>query len=224
MECKIGEKTCHIYTRGKSGPILYWPVSHDRGGDEAERLSMRLKTMCPHRAWTIAAFETMNWDSELSPWPARLESGRAFAGDGKSVLQWIFDTQEIIEKEYGSGKRAIGGYSFSGLFALWAFYETGMFDAAGSFSGSLWYPKWNDYASGKKSRRESIIYLSLGTKEEKTKNRDMASVGDATRSQYERILLDENVKDSALVWNGGGHSSEPDMRTARGFAWIIEHI
>lgn len=224
MTEEIGGRKCHIFTRGQEGPAIYWAISAGRETDMVEKLASRLKTMC-RNPWVLIAFETESWDRDLSPWPAlELPDGRGFSGGAKATLDWLLENSQKIENRYGCEKRAVGGYSLSGLFALWAFYESGSFDAAGSFSGSLWYPGWDDYASGRKARPGSAVYLSLGTKEEKTRNKVMASVGDATRAQYERLCADENVRESALVWSGGGHSSEPDMRTARGFAWIAEHI
>ena len=60
--------------------------------------------------------------------------------------------------------------------------------------------------------------LSLGKKEEKTKNQVMASVGDNIRKMYE--LLSGSM-DIVLEWNEGGHFNEPDIRTAKAFEHIL---
>ena len=62
------------------------------------------------------------------------------------------------------------------------------------------------------------VYLSLGDKEEKTKNPVMGRVGDAIRSGYD--LLKDKI-DVTLEWNEGNHFREPDLRTAKGFAWLL---
>ena len=63
------------------------------------------------------------------------------------------------------------------------------------------------------------IYLSMGLKEEKTRNRVMATVGDNIRRQYE-LLLSQDI--STLEWNEGNHFTVPALRTAKGFAWCVE--
>lgn len=70
-----------------------------------------------------------------------------------------------------------------------------------------------------KSRRvgSDCIYLSLGDKEEKTRNPVMAQVGNCIRETF--TWLKEEGIPCTLEWNHGGHFKEPDMRTARAFAW-----
>ena len=68
------------------------------------------------------------------------------------------------------------------LFALWASYQTDKFEGIVAASPSVWFPKWIEYAKDNKPLSKSI-YLSLGDKEEKTKNPVMAQVGNAIRRQ-----------------------------------------
>ena len=64
------------------------------------------------------------------------------------------------------------------------------------------------------------IYLSLGKKEEKTRNKIMAAVGDNIRRQYDTLKqLDLDV---TLEWNEGNHFTEPEIRTAKGFMWCAK--
>ena len=63
------------------------------------------------------------------------------------------------------------------------------------------------------------VYLSLGDKEEKTRNPVMAQVGNCIRSGYD--WLKKCGVDCTLEWNSGNHYREPDMRTAKAFAWIL---
>jgi hypothetical protein len=64
------------------------------------------------------------------------------------------------------------------------------------------------------------VYLSLGDKEEKTRNQMMAAVGDRIREAY-KLLTQQGVR-TELEWNKGGHFKEADLRTARAFAWAME--
>lgn len=58
------------------------------------------------------------------------------------------------------------------------------------------------------------VYLSLGGKEEKTKNKVMAAVGDRTRAQERLLQEDAMVESVVLEWNAGGHLQ------MRGKGWL----
>jgi hypothetical protein len=63
------------------------------------------------------------------------------------------------------------------------------------------------------------VYLSLGDKEEKTRNPVMARVGTAIR-EAEEILKEAGV-DCILEWNPGNHFKDAEKRTAKGFEWVL---
>ena len=65
------------------------------------------------------------------------------------------------------------------------------------------------------------VYLSLGDKEEKTRNPVMRTVGDNIRKQYELLQADPVCGKCTLEMNPGNHFKEPDIRTAKGFAWLL---
>ena len=52
-----------------------------------------------------------------------------------------------------------------------------------------------------------------------TKNPVMAQVGNAIREGY--AILQEANRDCILEWNQGNHFKEPDLRTAKAFAWLM---
>ena len=118
-------------------------------------------------------------------------------------------------------KYCIGGYSMAGLFALWAAMQTDRFKGVAATSPSVWFP---GFLEDMKSRRvgSDCIYLSLGDKEEKTRNPVMAQVGNCIRETF--TWLKEEGIPCTLEWNHGGHFKEPDMRTARAFAWVLEEL
>ena len=64
------------------------------------------------------------------------------------------------------------------------------------------------------------VYLSLGDREEKTRNPVMATVGSCIR-EMEEIVRSQGAE-CALEWNPGNHFREPDVRTAKAFAWVME--
>ena len=63
------------------------------------------------------------------------------------------------------------------------------------------------------------VYLSLGDREEKVRNRIMAAVGDRIREAYD-LLLEREI-DCVLEWNEGNHFKDADIRTAKAFAWVL---
>lgn len=62
--------------------------------------------------------------------------------------------------------------------------------------------------------------MSLGSKEEKTRNPVMATVGCAIREQY--ALLESAGIRCQLDWNPGNHFVDSDIRVAKGLAWLLD--
>lgn len=158
-----------------------------------------------------------NWNQDLSPWKAPAVFGNEDFGDGaKELLHFI---EEEVVPYYGIDKTYIlCGYSLAGLFALWASYQTTRFVGVVAASPSVWFPNFLTYCK-QHPIQTSHVYLSLGNKEEKTRNPVMATVGDCIRELYE--LLNTNV-DCILEWNEGNHFKEPDIRIQKGITWIMK--
>ena len=66
------------------------------------------------------------------------------------------------------------------------------------------------------------IYLSLGDREERTKNLIMAAVGENIRTLHHELVA--HGKNCTLEWNNGGHFKDADLRTARAFCWVMEDM
>lgn len=170
----------------------------------------------------LIAIKVDNWNNDLSPWKAPAVFGKEdFGGNADVTLSKVL---EYIEKEIIAQKsRAdinlyLGGYSLAGLFALWAAYQTDIFKGVAAASPSVWFPGIEEYIS-QNDIKSSSVYLSLGNKESKTKNKTMAQVGDNIQSIYR--ILDTRV-DANLEWNEGNHFKEPALRTAKAFAWVLK--
>jgi predicted alpha/beta superfamily hydrolase len=159
-----------------------------------------------------------DWNQELTPWPAPPVFGKIPFGSGATdTLEFIIShLLPIVQGE--TPHIILGGYSLAGLFALWASYQTDKFDGIVAASPSVWFPKWIEYVTDNKPLAKSI-YLSLGDKEEKTKNPVMAQVGNAIRRQSE--LLTGQIDNTILEWNPGNHFVDSEKRTAKGFAWAM---
>ena len=164
----------------------------------------------------LTAFVVEDWNKELSPWAAPAVFGREDFGDGAA------ETLGEILSLCGDGEKTyyLGGYSLAGLFALWAACRTDRFRGVAAASPSVWFPGFTDHLQ-KNGPRCGAAYLSLGDREEKTRNPIMATVGERIRETYD-ILQSQNVS-CALEWNPGNHFRDADLRTAKGFAWLLRH-
>jgi predicted alpha/beta superfamily hydrolase len=219
-ERMIGGRRCFLYGEVDAKDLLIQP-----SGTHEERLSDKeVQAICeraPGRAFRMLTFSVEDWNRDLSPWKAPPVFGReAFGSGAAETLAWIEkELLPALESDPGPFDRAfLGGYSLAGLFALWAAYRTDRFSGVAAVSPSVWFPGWLEYAA-ENSCRCPAVYLSLGDREEKTRNRTMAIVGEAIRRQEE--LLDGRV-DCILEWNPGNHFAEPDIRMAKGFAWLLD--
>ena len=162
----------------------------------------------------LKAVKVNSWNNDLSPWPAPAVFGTEDFGEGaEGTLDFILS--EVIPDD---SKIYIGGYSLAGLFALWAGYQTDRFDGIAAASPSIWFPDFTEYMR-KNELHAGAVYLSLGDREEKTRNPVMSQVGNAIREGYD--ILVKAGKDCILEWNGGNHFKEPDLRTAKAFVWLM---
>ena len=191
---------------------LVQPVDdHDMAGIEAEVTEIQRLSGQETR---LLAVKVESWNRDLSPWPAPAVFGRDDfgAGAGEMLAEILNLCQDESKVFY------LGGYSLAALFSLWAAYQTNRFAGIAAASPSMWFPGFVDYMKGSRIQC-SNIYLSLGDREEKTKNAVMASVGDCIRNGY--AWLKEQDIHCTLEWNEGGHFKEPEIRTAKAFAWLL---
>lgn len=215
----ISGRKCHIVIKGADLPTVYWGEMKD----SSEYIEKVLE-LCSDVKCNFVVYEVMDWNTEFSPWEFTLNKKMFFQGGGKRTLDWLInECIEYCEKELGlNGKRFICGYSLAGLFSLWAFYESRLFSGVMSCSGSLWFGGWISYAEEHNSPADSSVYLSLGDREEKARDRIMASVGECTRREYEIISGDKNVSRHIFEVNEGGHFTEPEKRIAKAIKWSIK--
>lgn len=161
-----------------------------------------------------------SWNRDLSPWNAPPVFGKELFGDGaKETLRRI--EEELIPAFSGDRIFLLGGYSLAGLFALWAAYESGRFSGVAACSPSVWFPGFMDFQENHEIRTDTV-YLSLGDREEKAKNRVFATVGDCIR-ESDRLMRKRGVN-CLLEWNQGNHFMDGEIRTAKGFAWLLRQL
>ena len=193
--------------------VLVQPVGdHDLAGLEAEVAEIQ---RLANKEFRLLAVKVDDWNQDLSPWPAPAVFGNEDFGNGAGeTLTEILEVCQDEDKVY-----YLGGYSLAALFSLWAAYQTDRFAGIAAASPSIWFPGFVNYMKSH-AIRCSNIYLSLGDKEEKTRNAVMAKVGDCIRDGY--AWLKEHGIDCTLEWNKGGHFKEPALRTARAFARLLK--
>lgn len=202
-------------------PVFIWGLDMSHG-ETAESLFEEVKTLTD-KDFSLAVFDVTDWNAQFSPWSAPPVFGKdAFSGKGNDTLRFLEDDfLPEVKSKFPESVVFLTGYSLAGLFSLWALYESEKFNGAVCCSSSLWFDKWDEYASLHRIKSPSTIYMSLGDHEEKTKNKVMAKVGDRTRRQAKILKEDPNVEKLYFEWNKGGHFDEPLKRVAKGIARIL---
>ena len=210
----IGNRPCRIYGEAHAEYLLLQMTGeHELQSMESEVAAM---AQSAHQ-FLFAAIPVESWNDALSPWEAPAVWGKeSFGGNAADTLRFL--TEQVIptlKQQFRlpeNVKIILGGYSLAGLFALWASTQANLFYGVAVASPSVWFPGWMEF--------EQRVYLSLGDKEEHTKNAVMAAVGDNIRTLHSRLI--ERGADCALEWNSGGHFKDADLRTEKAFRWAME--
>ncbi len=216
-------RKCRIFRKQDPAFLLIQPIDAREGEKTAREADLIAEMTGRH--FLLAAFETEDWNRDLSPWPAPPAFGKEpFGGEAERTLSYV--REELLPElrdRYGLPETVpavIGGYSLAGLFALWSVWRCRDFAAAAAASPSVWFPGWTGFAEASAPCARAV-YLSLGDREERTKNRVMAAVGDCIR-RTEKTLRERHGTPCVLEWNEGNHFREPDRRTARAFARCMD--
>ena len=184
------------------------------GGQEEDFLQREYDKICElsgRRDFCLITMPVTSWNDDLPPWEAPPVFGdEGFGGGADKTFEELLEQVRIIRNDVPDAKLHLGGYSLAGLFALWASTKTDEFDGIAAVSPSVWFPGFTDYL---KEHYADLYfaYLSLGEKEGKTR--------DPIRRTQE--ILAEHFVETTLEWNPGNHFKEPDLRTAKGFAWLL---
>ena len=183
-----------------------------------EKETAHIKELTGGQNFCLKAVRVNSWNTDLSPWPAPAVFGDEDFGEGASRTLEILLREIIPEILSENEKIYLGGYSLAGLFALWAGYQTDFFEGIAAASPSIWFPGFTDYMRAN-TLQAGAVYLSLGDREERTKSPFMSQVGNAIRDGY-AVLRNAGIN-CTLEWNKGNHFKNPDLRTAKAFAWLM---
>lgn len=222
MRFTLDDKIINIYGNPESGRWIIEPKGNFESDDIAISEFSEICKLSERNDFCLIVLTVENWNSDLSPWNAKAVFGNDDFGDGASnTLDFITNRLVPYMKEkYPGGEKELYlcGYSLSGLFSLWAAYQTDIFSGVAAVSPSVWFSSWLDYSRSNKIKC-SKVYLSLGDKEEKSRNPVLASVGNAIKTEYD--ILKDTVK-CILEWNNGNHFVDSDKRMAKGISWLIK--
>lgn len=202
------------YGNPEADTVLIQPTGeHELASLENEVREIEKRTS---KEFRFIATKVENWNDDLSPWKApAVFKTEDFCGGASKTLENIIALCADKNRKY-----YIGGYSLAGLFALWVACQTDIFSGVAAASPSVWFPGFIDYMKTYKMKSQNV-YLSLGDREEKTRNPVIAQIGNCIKEEY-RCLL-ENGINCILEWNKGNHFKEADIRTAKAFAWILNN-
>ena len=219
---KFGDRPCRIYGADCAEYLLLQMTDEH----ELQNMDSEVEAIAQGSAhsFLFAAVPVKNWNDELSPWKSPAVWGKeSFGGNAAGTLRFLTEQAiPTLKEQFALPENVriiLGGYSLAGLFALWASTQTKLFYGVAAASPSVWFPGWMEFAQ-QHSIQAQRVYLSLGDKEEHTKNAVMAVVGDNIRTLHSRLA--ERGKNCTLEWNNGGHFKDADLRTARAFRWVME--
>ena len=218
---QIRNRPCRIYGEAHAEYLLLQMT----GEHELQSMDHEVTAIAQSgRNFLFAAVPVKSWNDELSPWEAPAVWGKeSFGGKAADTLRFLTEQAiPALKQQFALPENVriiLGGYSLAGLFALWASTQTGLFYGAAAASPSVWFPGWMEFEQQHPMQTQHI-YLSLGDKEEHTKNAVMAAVGDNIRTLHSQLI--ERGADCTLEWNSGGHFKDADLRTAKAFRWVME--
>ena len=218
---QIGNKPCRIYGEAYAEYLLLQMT----GEHELQSMDHEVAAIAQsaHR-FLFAAIPVESWNDALSPWKSPAVWGKqGFGGNAADTLRFL--TEQVIpalKQQFALPRNVriiLGGYSLAGLFALWVSTQTNLFYGIAAASPSVWFPGWMEFEQQHPIQAQRV-YLSLGDREERTRNAVMAVVGDNIRTLHSQLT--ECSIDCTLEWNSGGHFKDADMRTAKAFRWMME--
>ena len=225
MEAKLwnaGERTCRVYA-GENARFLLIQMAdgYDMQGMDREAETIAEQAAAP---FLLTAVPVGDWNRELSPWSAPPVFGSEGFGNGAAdTLKYLRETLlPDLRRDFSLApdvRLVLGGYSLAGLFALWSGHVSEGWDGIAAASPSVWFPGFLPFAA-EQPIRSKAVYLSLGDREERTRNPAMRRVGDCIRELY-ALYGERPGVHTALEWNEGNHFRDPDLRMARAFLWTM---
>lgn len=166
----------------------------------------------------------MDWDRDLSPWPAPplYPKEEPFGGRADDFLADLL-TKIIPEIEMAMPAkpcdRQLAGVSLAGLFAVYAACRSEAFSRIASISGSLWYDGLTDFlTSHAPSPALTHAYFSLGSKEKNVRNARMRTVETCTAT-IAALWQSKGIR-TYFELNPGNHFADGPLRILKALRWL----
>ena len=213
----------HIYIYGKENTKAPLVIVNTFQGDGHELYDILQQLGA--RALVLAVVSDIDWNDEMTPWecPPMFKGDSPCTGGADAYIRKLEEKiVPVILDEMDAKPEyiAIAGYSLGGLFALYSLYKTDIFSRAVSASGSMWFPRFLEFAvKNEMVIKPDRVYLSLGDKEAKTRNTVLRTVEENTQEIFE--LFKGKGIDCTFEMNEGNHFKDADLRLAKGIFSII---
>ena len=127
---------------------------------------------------SLAAISGMEWDDDLTPWPApgQPPGSPDFKGKAPEFFDTLInDVVPEVEQQLKIAKdaeRTLAGVSLSGLFTLWQWLLDDTFHNIISLSGSFWYSGFAPWVESQPvPANKGRAYFLLGNQEARTRVR-----------------------------------------------------
>lgn len=175
---------------------------------EPEPVTDKVASVAEELSLTLVSISGMDWNGDLSPWPApKVFRGEEDFSGGADRFADFLEQEVFLKESTFSGRplhRMMAGISMSGLFALYMGTKKDSLEAIASISGSLWFDGFTDFMK-EKGLHPAVkrVYLSLGDREKKTGNPRLARVESDTL-EMEGILKEKGVE-TVFQMNRGNH-------------------
>jgi hypothetical protein len=191
-----------------------------------ENLDVGLKELAGKYGVSIVVIPDINWNDDMTPWTAEgvFKKAKPFGGHAAVFLDKL--TNEIIPEDEKSldikdAERTIMGVSLSGLFAVWACFNTNTFTNVISISGSLWYDGFVEWMNEQMpSPQLKKVCMLLGEKEKNAKDKRMATVEEKTLAIADILKL-KSQADVSFELVEGTHFSPILPRLNRAFEVVF---
>lgn len=218
---QAGGKTATLYlSEEENVPLIVLNNYSGNGESVVEELKRLDSPDC-----NLLVVGDLKWDHDMTPWycPPLSENDTPCTGGADEYLDLLLHEIIPVAREHIKGEPAhlgIAGYSLAGLFAVYAMYRTDAFERVASMSGSLWFPDFKEYCMAHEIKRKpDKLYLSLGDREAKSRNKMLMTVQENTEAlaaYYREIGID-------VTWelNPGNHFKDAALRSVKGIMAII---
>ena len=222
-ELQFGHRRVCLYQLVQGpAPLVYSIDYHENG-----QLLLDACKQVECGGFNLVTISGLHWNQELSPWPVEtvVSKDDNFAGEANQWLPIL--TDEVVPQveqllDAPPAWRCLAGYSLAGLFTVWTAFQTGLFTRILSASGSMWYPRWLEYA-----HEHQLVaplqgaYFSVGEQESTARNAVLQTVGE--RTQAIAALMAERGIPSKFEFNPGNHFKNPPLRVVKGIKWLLEN-